>query len=90
MTTALERLERHAGRVGWKLRWKSEPLRVYPNLTSTKLDIIAGRRMVTAHGPIAVIWGGREATEDSARERVARMVLRALPPACDRQEARAA
>jgi hypothetical protein len=75
-----QRLEREAGRMGWRLRWKREPSRAYPSLTCTELDIFDGKRLVTNGGPFAVIAGGRdpEAVAARARETIAGMILNIL------------
>lgn len=76
--TALERLERIAARVGWKLVWNSEPCVHRPALIYRTLDVISKkRRPVLLSGPL---WNlAPIAQEAASSERLAAVLLDALP-----------
>lgn len=80
MTGPIEqKLEQIATRMGWRLRWSEAPLTCYPAQVCTELDVFQGNHLVTRNGPAASIWTRADGASERARERVARMILMALP-----------
>lgn len=81
MTTALEKLERVAKRVGWSLRWRSTRDQTHPAFTWTELEIRKGKELVTER-PVNTMHAARDTDDNGvaqAREKIAVRVLRALP-----------
>jgi hypothetical protein len=77
MITALEELERIAKRVGWRLIWKTEPDVHRPTLVYRSLDIVCRGAPVLIDGPRWVHCP--ETQEANASERIAAVILQALP-----------
>lgn len=78
--TYLDRLERGAARVGWRLVWSSAPSFAHSTLLLTELWIYDGNRLVTADGPAWLLHPERpDLGEGWAREKIAGMVLDAMP-----------
>lgn len=77
MSTALEQLERIAKRVGWVLKWTTEPDVHRPAVVYRTLDIVHRGRFVLLDGPR---WVMTPATQiEAASEKIADVILRALP-----------
>lgn len=67
-----QQLGEFAKKRGWRLRWKSGPLRYVPRMTLTELDIFRGKDLLTSDAPFWIITSG----DVSPREQIADMVLR--------------
>lgn len=82
-----QELERIAKRMGWRLAWKSEPLRYWHRQVEHDLDVLDGKRSVLVQPAWVITVGGdQELNAREAREKLAGKVLSALP----RRGARAA